>query len=142
MNTVPLAALRHHPSPAPAVWSGMLGHERLRAWELGHELTLAVYRLTAAWPVAKRYGLTAQIRRAAAAVPTNLAEGAARRGAREFRRFADIALSSTAEVAYLLLLARDLGFVAEPDYARIDDLRKRTGGLTWRLIRALARSRP
>ena len=120
----------------------MLGHERLRAWELGHELTLAVYRLTSAWPVTERYGLTAQIRRAAAAVPTNLAEGAARRGTREFRRFADIALSSTAEVAYLPLLARDLGFVAEPDYARIDDLRKRTGGLTWRLIRALASSRP
>jgi len=120
----------------------MLGHERLRAWTLSHELTLAVYRSTASWPVDERYGLTAQIRRAAAAVPTNLAEGAARRGPREFRRFADIALGSTAEVAYLLLLARDLGLLPEPDYARLDDLRKRTGGLTWRLIRALASSRP
>jgi four helix bundle protein len=120
----------------------MLGHERLEVWRLAHELTLAVYRSTASWPLSERYGLTAQIRRAASAVPTNLAEGAANRGPREFRRFADIALGSIAEVSYLLLLARDLGMLTDADYLRLDDLRKRTGGLTWRLVRALDNARP
>jgi four helix bundle protein len=120
----------------------MLGHERLRVWRLAHELTLEVYRSTRDWPTSERYGLTAQIRRAAAGVPTNLAEGAAKHGPREFRRFADIALGSIAEVAYLLLLARDLGLLALSDYERLDDLRKRTGGLTWRLARALDNARP
>jgi four helix bundle protein len=108
----------------------MLPHERFRAWQLAHELVLAIYQVTADWPSAERYGLTAQIRRAAAAVPTNLAEGAAKHGRREFRRYADIALGSTAEVAYLLLLARDLGLLTYADHDRLDDLRKRTGGLT------------
>ena len=115
----------------------MLAHERLKAWQLGHELTLAVYRATERWPAAERYGLTSQLRKAAAAVPTNLAEGAAKWGSREFRRFADVALGSIAEVAYLLLLTRDLGILPPDDYDRLDDLRKRTGGLTWRLVRAL-----
>jgi S23 ribosomal protein. len=120
----------------------MLGHERLEVWRLAHELTLAVYRSSASWPLGERYGLTAQIRRAASAVPTNLAEGPATRGPREFRRFADIALGSIAEVSYLLLLARDLDLLTDADYLRLDDLRKRTGGLTWRLVRALDNARP
>ena len=115
----------------------MLAHERFKAWQLAHDLALAVYQATSAWPASERYGLTAQIRRAASAAPTNLAEGAAKHGRREFRRFADIALGSIAEVAYLLLLAKDLGMLNEPDYGRLDDLRKRVGGLTWRLVRAL-----
>jgi four helix bundle protein len=115
----------------------MLGHERLKVWRMAHELTLAIYRATSRWPADERFGLTAQIRRAGAAVPTNLAERAAKRGPREFRRFADVALGSLAEVAYLLLLAHDLGILTPAEYAEIDDLRKRTGGLAWRLARAL-----
>jgi four helix bundle protein len=117
----------------------MLGHERLRVWKMAHELTLALYNVTAHWPTDERFGLTAQIRRAGAALPTNLAEGAAKRGSREFRRFTDVALGSLAEVAYLLLLARDLGLLTAADYTRIDNLRKKTGGLAWRLARALDR---
>ena len=89
----------------------MLAHERLRAWAVSHELTLGVYRVTEGWPKAELYGLTSQLRRAAAAVPTNLAEGAAKRGTREYRRFVDVALGSISEVAYLLQLARDLGLL-------------------------------
>jgi four helix bundle protein len=119
----------------------MLGHERLKVWKLAHELTLAVYKTTSQWPRDERFGLTAQVRRAAAAVPTNLAEGAGKRGPREFRRFTDVALGSLAEVAYLLLLARDLGLLPPAEYTDLDDLRKRTGGLAWRLARALDPSR-
>jgi four helix bundle protein len=120
----------------------MLAHERLRAWSLAHELTLAVYRATQAWPSSERYGLTSQLRRAAASVPTSLAEGAAKHGRKEFRRFVDIALGSIGEVAYLLRLTHDLGLLDAPAYASLDDLRARTGGLIWRLARALDQHRP
>jgi four helix bundle protein len=120
----------------------MLAHEKLRVWHLGHELTLSIYRATEHWPKHELYGLTSQVRRAAAAVPTNLAEGSAKRGTREYRRFVDIALGSISEVAYLLHLARDLGFLNPSDYARLDELRKQTGGLIWRLARALDQHRP
>jgi four helix bundle protein len=120
----------------------MLAHERLRAWAVSHELTVGVYRVTEGWPTRELYGLTSQLRRAAAAVPTNLAEGAAKRGTKEYRRFVDMALGSISEVAYLLFLARELGLLAPSDHAHLDDLRKRTGGLIWRLARALDQHRP
>ena len=63
----------------------MSAHERLVAWQRSHELVLAVYRITAGWPVAERYGLRAQVRRAAVSIPADIAEGAARQGPRECR---------------------------------------------------------
>ena len=75
-------------------------------------------------------------------MPTNLAEGAAKRGTREYRRFVDLALGSISEVAYLLRLTHDVGLLNHAEYAHLDDLRKRTGGLIWRLARALDRGRP
>src|SRR4051794_11689045 len=117
--------------------TSMLGHERLLAWKLCHQLVLAVYQASQRWPVQERFGLIAQIRRAASSAPTNIAEGAAKRGSKEYHRFLDIALGSLAETAYLLMLARDLGILTLPDWERLDDLRKRAGGLTWRLARSL-----
>jgi four helix bundle protein len=69
--------------------------------------------------------------------PTNIAEGAAKHGSREFRRFVDIARGSIAETSYLLTLARDLGILSLAEWQSLDDLRRRAGGLTWRLARSL-----
>src|SRR5688500_9363091 len=100
----------------------MLGHERLKAWELCHELCLAVYRSSERWPVQERYGLTSQVRRAVASAPTNIAEGAAKHGPREFRRYVDIALGSLAETSYLLTLAKDLGILGSDQWNSLEDL--------------------
>jgi four helix bundle protein len=115
----------------------VLGHERLLAWKLCHDLVLAVYRTSQGWPVHERYGLTAQIRRAVTSAPTNIAEGAAKHGSKEYRRYLDIALGSLAETAYLLMLARDLEMIPHVEWEALDGLRKRAGGLTWRLARSL-----
>ena len=72
----------------------MVPYERFDAWKMSHQLALRVHWLTANWPVQERYGLTAQIRRAALSAPTNIAEGSAKRGPREFRRYLDISLGS------------------------------------------------
>ena len=77
---------------------------RLEVWKRGHALVLAVYRLTDAFPKEERFGLTAQLRRAAASVPTNIAEGAKRRTNTEFARFLNIAEGSLSEVEYLFML--------------------------------------
>ncbi len=89
----------------------MLAHQKLRAWEFCHRPTLAIYHSTNSWPNHELYGLTSQVRRAAVSAAANLAEGAAKRGPREFGRFVDMSLGSLAEVAYLLLLARDLALL-------------------------------
>src|SRR4051812_17149956 len=118
----------------------MLSHERFEAWKLCHELVLAVYRSTASWPTHERYGLTSQIRRAAVSAAANIAEAAAKKGSREFRRYLDIALGSLAETSYLLKLGKDLSLISPEDWEALDGLRKRAGGLTWRVARALQAS--
>ena len=85
----------------------MIAYERFDAWRAAHHLALELYRATDTWPRSERFGLTIQMRRAALSVPTNIAEGAAKRGSREFRRFLDIALGSLAELSYLLRFSRD-----------------------------------
>jgi four helix bundle protein len=88
----------------------------------------------------ERYGLTSQVRRAAVSAATNIAEGAAKHGRREFRRYLDIALGSLGETSYLLMLAKDLGILTLADWQTLDELRRRAGGLTWRLARSLETS--
>lgn len=80
-----------------------------------------------------------QVRRAATAIPTNMAEGSAKRGPREFRRYLDISLGSLSELTYLLRLAHDLGYLTGEELAGVEDLGNRAGQVTWRLCQALAR---
>jgi four helix bundle protein len=118
----------------------MARHERFLAWQRAHQLTLLVYRLSGAWPATERYGLTAQTRRAAASVAANIAEGAARAGSREFRRFLNIALGSLGELDYHLRLARDLGMLEEGDWKPLLELGNEVGRLSMGLKRSLDRS--
>ncbi len=76
---------------------------------------------------------------AALSVPTNIAEGAAKRGPREFRRFLDIALGSLGEVTYLLRVARDLDLLTDDAWRELETLRDQVGRRVWRLYQALRR---
>jgi four helix bundle protein len=81
---------------------------KLKVWEKAHRLTLAAYKATAQFPKAEYYDLARQLRRAAASIPANIAEGCGRNGQADFVRFLHIAMGSASEVEYHLLLARDL----------------------------------
>jgi four helix bundle protein len=116
----------------------MIPFERFDAWKRAHRLALDVYDASARWPRSERYELTTQVRRACLSVPTNLAEGIAKRGPRELRRYLDIALGSLAELCYLLLFARDRGLLSVSDWARLDKERNRVGQLIWGLARAVS----
>jgi four helix bundle protein len=116
----------------------MMPYEKFEAWQVAHRLALEIYRVTDHWPKEERFGLTIQLRRAALSAPTNIAEGAAKRGNREFRRFLDIALGSLSEVAYLLRFSRDRGLLAPDSWLELETLRNRTGQLTWRLYQAIS----
>ena len=84
----------------------------VKVWQRSHKLALEAYRVTATFPSAERFGLISQLRRAAASVPTNIAEGSKRESNHEYARFLNIAEGSLAETEYLLMLSRDLGFLA------------------------------
>jgi four helix bundle protein len=89
----------------------MSDYRRLKVWARAHRLVLEVYGATQRFPAIERGGLMQQMRRAASAVPTNLAEGSGRKSRKELSRYAKISLGSASELEYQLLLARDLGYL-------------------------------
>ena len=91
----------------------------LKVWERSHALTLDLYRLTASFPEEERFGVVSQLRRAAASVPTNIAEGAKRTGAQDYARFLNIAEGSLSETEYLVMLSRDLGYLRLDEATRL-----------------------
>ncbi|HEV7351518.1 MAG TPA: four helix bundle protein [Brevundimonas sp.] len=94
------------------VASGEVRHYRdLLVWQKAVAWVEVVYRATADWPSAERYGLTSQIRRASVSVPSNIAEGCARRGPAEFLRFLSIARGSLAEAETQLIIAQRLEYL-------------------------------
>ena len=112
-------------------------HEGLKSWNACHDLALAVYKITTRWPRREMYGLTAQARSAAYSAAANIAEGAAKRGGAEFRRYLNISLGSLAELSYIFLLARDLEYLKSEEWGEVEALRDHAGRLTWGLYRAL-----
>jgi four helix bundle protein len=117
----------------------MTTHERFEAWKQAHHLALELYRVTDGWPRDERFGLTAQLRRAAVSIPANIAEGVAKHGTRELRRFLDIALGSLSELSYFLLFARERGLLQPTQWETLEAQREQVGKLTWGLATAVGR---
>jgi four helix bundle protein len=99
----------------------MRDFREVKAWKKAHDLTLQIYHLSAKFPDNERFGLSAQIRRASASIPTNIAEGCGRSSIVELCRFMEIALGSASEVEYQLLLARDLQYVDSQIFSELSN---------------------
>ena len=91
----------------------MRSFRQLEVWQRAIELTFAIYELTKHFPPDERFGLTAQLRRSAVSVPSNIAEGQSRETRGEFRHFLGIARGSLAELQTQLILVRGL-HLADP----------------------------
>src|SRR5579862_874916 len=90
-------------------------YKELLVWQKGMSLAKGVYGLTAGFPSDERFGLVSQMRRAAVSVPSNIAEGQARQGTREFLQFLSHASGSLAELETQLPLSVDTKFCSESD---------------------------
>ena len=90
----------------------MRDHSKLRAFELADEVTILIYQVTQKFPKEEVYGLTAQMRRAAVSVPSNIVEGCSRESKTEYLRFLEIAFGSLRELHYQLGLSIRLGYAA------------------------------
>ena len=114
----------------------------LLAWQKAVEMAKLVYKITGEhqFPAEERYGLISQLRRAAVSVSSNIAEGQARKSAKEFIYFLYVARGSLAELDTQCLIARDLGYITQEHHkgvlAKIDELQR----MTFTLIRSLQES--
>lgn len=109
-------------------------HKKLDVFVLADQLAFDAYQLTASFPVEERFGLQAQVRRAAVSAASNIVEGAARSTDRAFAHFLDVAAGSAAETRYLITLSCRLGFLESSKTVAFDDAADR-------LLRSLNRFR-
>ena len=120
----------------------MRNYRDLQVWEKAHRLTLAVYKGTQEFAKEERFGLMSQMRRSAASIAANLAEGCGRRSDGEMARFIQISMGSGAELSYHFLLARDLGLLRNTEYSKwnsdLSEVMGMLSSLSQRLRNALA----
>jgi four helix bundle protein len=118
--------------------SGVYPFRRLSVWEKAHELTLRVFNATEGAQYRKFPGLVGQLRRAIAAIPANIAEGAGHSTDPQFNRFLEIAVASAHEADYHMLLAKDLQVLSSREYAqleaRLSEVRQMLIGLRKRVM--------
>jgi len=105
-------------------------------------MVLSVYRASGGFPKEERFGIIAQLRRAGASVPANIAEGFGRSSTKDFVRYLEIAGGSLEETRYFLRLSSDLGYLGSEEYrtlrSQADEVGKLLGGLTSAFRRKLS----
>lgn len=97
----------------------MQDFRKLKVWEKSHQLTLSIYKTTQYFPKEELYGINSQLRRSAASIATNIAEGCGRSGDNEFAHFITIAIGSASETEYHLILAHDIGYTDKDTYEKL-----------------------
>ncbi len=109
----------------------IITHKDLNVWNDAMELVTDIYRLTKSFPKEELYGLTSQIRRSAVSVPSNIAEGAARKNKTEFIQFLYIALGSLSELETQLIISKNLNYseTISSLLSKVTDIRKMIFGL-------------
>jgi four helix bundle protein len=112
---------------------------QLRVWQASHALALDIGLAVRGFPIEERYGLAAQLKRASLSVPANLAEGHSLWGTASYLRHARIAVGSLAETEYLLIYARDAGFLEVGKVTKLLERATQIRGQLLALIRALQR---
>lgn len=92
----------------------------LKVWQKAHQFALDVYLVTKDFPSEERFGLTAQLRRAALSVPANIVEGFKRRGIKDSLNFYTISEASLAEARYYILFSKDLKYISAKIYDKLE----------------------
>lgn len=112
-----------------------LNHKKLDVWKSSIKVTSIIYELTLNFPNHELYGLTSQLRRASVSIPSNIAEGAARKSSKERCRFYEIARSSLVEIDTQLEIAKRLNYITNKELETIEDKLEHVFAMLSNLIR-------
>lgn len=104
--------------------------EKLEVWNLAKAFVIEIYKITKAFPAEEKYGLVAQLNRAAVSVPSMIAEGSARTSRKDQGHFSQIAYGSLMEVVCQLIISYELGYLTKPQY---EGLRLRAHEISYKL---------
>jgi len=99
----------------------MANFKELLVWQKSIDFVTEIYRITETFPKAEIYGLISQIRRSAVSIPSNIAEGNSRRSKPDYLQFLKIARGSCAEVETQLIISKNLFFLNEDDYLKLNE---------------------
>ena len=115
-------------------------HKKLDVWQVAMAVAKTIYDLTRHFPEEEKYGLVSQMRRAAVSIPCNIAEGAARRGKKEFRNFLSVAQGSLSELDTQLEISLMLGYLRREEIQQLWNQLIRVDKMLTSLIRSLSKS--
>ncbi len=113
-------------------------YRNLRAWEHAQRLAVECSKAARRFPDYEQGVLADQMRRACYSVPLNIAEGSARKGSKEYRRFLDTAKGSLAELETIIDLSHDLGYMDDVTHSRLTDVATETGKTLYGLLRKIS----
>jgi four helix bundle protein len=110
---------------------------KLEVWGISHELTLLIYKLTKDFPKSEEFGITSQLRRGVSSIPANIIEGQARQHKKEFIQFLYVSRGSAEETHYHAFLAKELGYLDEGEYEKVEGLCIRVKMMLNKLINSI-----
>lgn len=116
----------------------MNSYKDLIVWQKSINLVVLIYKVTETFPKSEMYGLTSQIRRAAVAIPSNIAEGQRRGHKPEYLQFLRVAYGSGAELETQFIIAHKVGYLLQNDYSHVVDLLDEIMRMLTKLIHALS----
>lgn len=114
----------------------LANYKELKVWQRAYRLCLEIYKITKAFPKDEQYNLTAQIRRSAVSIPSNIAEGYGRKTTPDYIRSLYISYGSTCELETQIMLSGDLGYISGEIMTKLqEDFRE-----VERMLKALIKS--
>jgi four helix bundle protein len=119
----------------------MKTHKDLDVWKTAVELAIDVYKATRSFPREELFGLSAQMRRSAVSIASNIAEGAARQTSKEFAQFLHVAAGSTSELDTQIEIARGIGIGETADLQRLQNTEARVAKMLQGLIKSVVHTR-
>lgn len=125
---------------SPPIFHVMAPYQSLKAWQHAQRLAIECVKAARGFPDYEQGALADQLRRACYSVVLNIAEGSAKRGSREYRKYLDAAHGSLAEVETALGIARELAYLRPAEFGRLEALASETGKTLFGLLRKITAS--